>query len=158
MVVSWCGTASYAPRNRPGATLIEVMFITMVVGILVVIIAGPVGAARERAMVAATKNDIRNLEGAIERYIVNELAMPASLDDLDEYEQTPEVMYCRFIPTLGADLRSSTVELAAMHRGAATVVSTIYPVAGGRFTETSLKKATCPNPKKKLVKVAKKKT
>jgi prepilin-type N-terminal cleavage/methylation domain-containing protein len=157
MIAKWCRTASYAPHNRPGVTLVEVMFVTMIIGVLVMVVAGPVGSARERAMVSAVKSDMRNVEDAIDRYILTTMELPASLDDLDEeYEPASEVLYCRFTPTPAADLKSSTIELAGMHRSSVTVVSTIYPSEGGRFTETPLKKVACPSPKKKLVKVKKK--
>jgi Tfp pilus assembly protein PilE len=126
------------------------MFVTLVIGILVLIVSGPVGAARERAMVAATKTDMKNLQGAIERYVAREMKWPTSLDDLDdEYEQTADVLYCTFTVTPGADLPSGTVSMSAMHRGSLTVVSTVFPTAQGQLTETALKNTACSSPIRK---------
>jgi prepilin-type N-terminal cleavage/methylation domain-containing protein len=122
-------------ESRPGLTLIELMFVTVILGIIVMIGIGPFAKARERAMVGAVKGDMRNVEGEIDRYVTVNGYWPQSANDLEEYESGPDILYCSFALNVAARAADNTISLSAIHRGSTTIVSATTP--GGTMTEAT---------------------
>lgn len=84
-------TCRFRGRDR-GFTSTELMFVVVVLGILVVVAVSSFFAATSKAELAACRANIRVLEDAVMAYqAANEGALPASLDDIDEYIIAPNV-------------------------------------------------------------------
>jgi Tfp pilus assembly protein PilE len=140
-----------ALESRPGLTIVEIMFVTMIIGIIVMIAVGPLAKARERAMVGAVKGDMHNMESEIERYVTVNGYWPTVVDDLDEYDSGPDILYCSFALNPGATAVANTISMSAIHRGATTIVSVTTP--GGIMTEATAKTTSgCTAKKTKAVK------
>ncbi|MBI4513531.1 MAG: prepilin-type N-terminal cleavage/methylation domain-containing protein [Gemmatimonadetes bacterium] len=129
--------------DRSGFTLIELMIVTLIIGILALVAAQGLGRARERSMVSTTKAELRNAMTAIEDYVTEKMQWPKSVADLEAgaYQKSPNVDYCEF--RYVADRDEPYVKLKAMHRGSKTLVETRYPIWGGRMDEGKGPKGGC---------------
>ena len=122
-------------RNRPGFTLMELMIVTVVVGILASIAAASYSGLRERSKVAATRAELRNLLNAAETYRSVHGLLPETLDVLvagGYHASSHNVDYCDFTRDPGPpeDLR-----IEAAHRGSNVHLVAQYPSAGVDMTE-----------------------
>jgi prepilin-type N-terminal cleavage/methylation domain-containing protein len=83
---------------RQGFTLVELLIVTMVVGILAAVAAPSLRAARERAFVAATKAEVRHAAQHVELYLSFNHQWPTRVEDLAEVGYTPssDIVFCRF--------------------------------------------------------------
>ena len=70
-------------RNSHGFSLIELLLVTLIIGILATIAIPRLTAARDRAFVATMQADLRNLATQQEIHYADELTYSDDLDDLD---------------------------------------------------------------------------
>ncbi len=70
-------------RGCEGFTLIELMVVTMIIGLLAAGALPRFDSARERTQFAAIQQDLRNLGASQERYYQGETSYALDLDDLD---------------------------------------------------------------------------
>ncbi len=77
--------------KRTGFTLIEIMIVTVIIGILALIAIPRVGAMKERAIVASMMAELRNLQLSQEAFFTKDLAFAASLAELTEFEQSADI-------------------------------------------------------------------
>lgn len=123
-------------RNREGFTLLELMLVTVIIGVLATVMMGAYSGIKERAKTAVTRSELRNVVTAAEAYRSVTGLLPASLDDLVEggfHRQSPNIDYCEFERQAGppADLR-----VVAAHRGSTTHLVAQYPSWGVVVRET----------------------
>jgi prepilin-type N-terminal cleavage/methylation domain-containing protein len=140
--------SSHRQRRRAlsGFTLVELLLVTVIVGLLASISAPFVQAARDKTFVTAAMADLRNLEGAIEAYVTMESRRPTSLADLtdnDYYTNTNDVSVCLFIPIPEFSWRPASFLLVLAHAGSGTAVYTVYPIYGGRIEEFNTGDSGC---------------
>lgn len=136
---------SRPPRARQGFTLVELMFVTALLGLLAVIAVQPLARARQSAMVAAAVSDMHNIMKSVELYrIMNNGAFPASVEDLQTFDfvQTAEVEYCRF-ELMDAGAPDAHVLITATHKRSGVLVTTRYPLWQGRIDQTDLVSGDC---------------
>lgn len=69
-------------RNSGGFSLIELLLVTLIIGILATIAIPRLTAARDRAFVATMQADLRNLATQQEIHYADELTYSDDLDDL----------------------------------------------------------------------------
>ncbi len=129
-------------RVRPGDrgfTLIELILVTVVLGLLAAIVSPYFGRARDRAYLAQMQVDARHLMEGVETYAsLNDGAVPTSIEDLEEgstYTPTSEVEYCVFVAVPGAPGRDPYVIAMAGHPATTTKVFIVYPLWGSRMID-----------------------
>jgi prepilin-type N-terminal cleavage/methylation domain-containing protein len=131
-------------RARGGFTLLELLLVTVILSLLAVIVAGPVGRARERAMHAAAKSDLAQAIRAVEFYRgLNQGRLPATVADLAavDYTPAPQIQVCRFVRTDAAVPAERYVTIDMRHRGSPRGVTTVYPSWQGRIDDKTI--TTC---------------
>ncbi len=80
-------------RDNHGFSLMEIMFVVLILGILVAIVVASYVAATARAEATACRANVRVLEGAIVSYqAANSGDLPGTLADLNDYVNEPD--YC----------------------------------------------------------------
>lgn len=129
-----------------GFTLVELMLVTVIIGLIASISAPFVQTARDRAFVTAAKSDLRNIQTAIETYIALENKWPLSIADLTEkgyFTSTEDVAVCHFLPIPPFTWRPASVLLMLAHEGSATMVYTLYPIYNGKIIEFSSSTQGC---------------
>ncbi|HUG38896.1 MAG TPA: prepilin-type N-terminal cleavage/methylation domain-containing protein [Longimicrobiales bacterium] len=129
-------------RNREGFTLLELMIVTVLIGILSTIMLATYSGLRERGMTAVTRSELRNLMTAIEWYHSVEGMLPETLDQLVDrgyHQKSPNINYCEFAREAGppADLR-----VVATHRGSNLHLVAQYP-SWGTVTEEAIGADDC---------------
>jgi prepilin-type N-terminal cleavage/methylation domain-containing protein len=132
--------------TRTGFTLVELLLVTIIIGILASIAAPFVQAARDKALVAAARADLRNIQNAIESYVTMESRWPTTLTDLtdkDYFTSTPNVSVCYFIPIPASSWRPASVLLLLAHEGSTTMVYTLYPMYNGKVVEFTTSALGC---------------
>ena len=77
--------------KRTGFTLIEIMIVTVIIGILALIAIPRVGSVKERAIVASMMAELRNLQLAQEAFYAKDLEFAASIAELTEFEQSADI-------------------------------------------------------------------
>ena len=122
-------------RNREGFTLLELMVVTIIIGVLASLALAAFGGVREKAMVGAARAEVRNLLTAAEAYRSVNGLLPASLDDLlasGLHVSSENIDYCDFTRVDGppADLR-----VEAAHRGSTIHLVAQYPSWGVEMKE-----------------------
>lgn len=141
------GAAPGVLRARVGFTLLELLLVTVILSLLAVIVAGPVGRARERAMHAAAKSELAQAIRAVEFYQgLNQGRLPATVADLAavDYTPAPQVQVCRFVRTDAAVPAERYVTIDMRHRGSPRGVTTVYPSWQGRIDDKTI--TTCGGP------------
>ena len=129
-------------RGTDGFTLLELLVVTVVLGILALLAAIPLGKAREAAMVSAAKAELRQLVYAIELYQTERYVLPPTLAALRSFSRSGDIRICTFAVAEGAG--GPTIELEAQHRGSKTRVSSVYPDEAVSFQERTVG-AVCPD-------------
>lgn len=132
------------PRNgwkgrRGGFTLIELLLVTVILGLLAGIVAPYFSAARERAIAAQMRAELRNLKDGIETYIImNDGLFPASLEALEDgstYNPTTEIEYCVFQAVPPSAARDGYVIALVAHPGTTQKMFVVYPLWGDRVLD-----------------------
>jgi prepilin-type N-terminal cleavage/methylation domain-containing protein len=130
-------SSSLNPFRGPsrGFTLIELMTVTVIIGILAIIAVGVMGTMRERAYVATTISELRNTVTAVELYRTSTTEWPGSPEDLTVVGFTPSgaIEFCRFEFVSAGGGEGEHLALQARHQSATTAVETLYPIWGGRM-------------------------
>ena len=123
--------------RRSGFTLLELMIVTVIIGILTMVAAGPIGRMREKAMVAATRVELRQMMTAIELHEAVTGQLPRKLADLNkvDYVRGKDILICTFTFVAARNRREELVRVVGMHRGSGTRVTTRYPFTDGMMTE-----------------------
>ncbi len=86
----------YMAQNRSGFTLIEVLIVTMVIGLLAAIALPKFAGTREKAYDASAVADLRHLVQSSEAYFADHLQYPAALADLTDWVPSKGVVVTRF--------------------------------------------------------------
>ncbi len=110
--------STFQARRRNGFTLIEVLIVTVIIGILAAIAIPKFSATKEKAYDRAVMSDIRRVQLAAESYFADNLTYPASASDAG------------FAPSSGVTFTRWNVEmkngLSSIHLHAEHVNSTHY--------------------------------
>ena len=126
-------------RGKDGFSLIELLLVTVVLGVLATIVAPYFGTARERAVASQMKADIRHLKEGVETFIImNGGRFPGSLEELEEgstYNKTAEVEYCTFLPVPPSSWREGYVIAMAAHPATTIKMFIVYPLWGSQILE-----------------------
>jgi len=134
------------PTPRPGFTLIELIIVTVVIGVLAMMAAGPLSKARDRGFVTAARSEVKYVAQAIAIYEAERGRWPDELEDLEEvgFRRSPDIHFCTFeyVPRDG-DVEPHVV-LEASHKRSATHVMHEYPTWGPRI-ETEEMDEPCSN-------------
>ncbi len=77
--------------KRTGFTLIEIMIVTVIIGILALIAVLLVGNAKERAIVSSMMAELRNLQLSQEAFFTKNFEFATSLAALTEFEQSADI-------------------------------------------------------------------
>ena len=77
--------------KRTGFTLIEIMIVTVIIGILALIAIPRIGSVKERAIVASMMAELRNLQLSQEAFYTRDLEFAASIAELTEFEQSADI-------------------------------------------------------------------
>jgi type II secretory pathway pseudopilin PulG len=113
----------------------------MILSVLAVIAAGPIGKARERAMHGAARTDLARALRAVEIYQAENMGqMPPNIAALESanYTPAPQIQVCRFQRNDSAVPANRTVEIDMKHRGTDRGVTSIHPTWGGRINDRML--------------------
>lgn len=122
-------------RNRGGFTLLELMIVTVIIGVLASVAVASYAGLRERSKIAATRAELRNLLNAAETYRSITGLLPETLDILVNggyHASSANIDYCDFSRDPGPpeDLR-----IEAAHKGSNVHLVAQYPSAGVDMTE-----------------------
>lgn len=127
------------PMGRRGFTLIELMLVTVIVGVLASIVAPYFVQARERAYLAQMQADVRHLIEGVETFVsLNNGSFPTSIADLEAlstYTPTRDVEYCLFTAVPRAPGRDPYIIALAGHAATTTKVFIVYPTWGSRISD-----------------------
>lgn len=126
-------TERCGPPGRQGFTLVELMIVTVIIGLLAMIVSTPLNRARQNAMVTTAKVELRHVMTAIELYTATTGVLPGSIEILIEVGHSPanDIAYCRFQVADGGAPADSHVMLEAQHIATKTRVRTRYPGHSG---------------------------
>ncbi len=83
-------------QNRSGFTLIEVLIVTVIIGLLAAIALPKITGTKEKAYDATAVADLRHLIEASEAYFADHLEYPAALADLTDWVPSNGVVVTRF--------------------------------------------------------------
>lgn len=123
--------------GRAGFTVIELMIVTVVIAILALLVAGPLTKAREGAMDAASRVELRRAMDAVEMSTAVHGALPSSVTALTAHGFRPgkDVAWCMFQRVEPGDGSGSYVAMEVQHVGSPTRVRARYPGFTGFLTE-----------------------
>lgn len=129
-------------RNREGFTLLELMMVTIIIGILATVVMAAYSGMRERAMTTVTRSELRNLMTAAESYRAVTGFLPETLTELVDggfHRRSADIEYCVFTREPGPpeDLR-----VEAAHRGSDIRLVAQYP-SWGTATQEEIGTADC---------------
>lgn len=128
-------------RARPGFTLVELMIVTAILSMLAMLAVPQIMKAREKAMVAAARTDLRRALQAIEMFrVLNHGAMPDSVQQLEavDFHESSEHIVCRFEKVAAAGIIPEHVIVQIRHRGTTHGVTSEYPIWEARIEELDL--------------------
>ena len=130
-----------------GFTLVELLLVTVVLGILASIVSPYFMRAREQAYTAQIQADVRHLVEGVETYVaMHDGAFPTSLEELEggsTYVHTNEVQYCLFVAVPRSPGREPYVLALAGHPATTMKVFILYPIWGGRMIEFDSRQRGC---------------
>ncbi|HUG39583.1 MAG TPA: type II secretion system protein [Longimicrobiales bacterium] len=123
-------------RKREGFTLLELMLVTVIIGVLATVMVAAYTGLKERGKLAVTRSELRNVMTAAEAYRSVTGTLPVSLDELVDggfHRQSPNIHYCVFERQPGppADLR-----VEAAHSGSTLHLVAQYPSWGVTTQQT----------------------
>ena len=118
-------------RAERGFTLIELMIVTVIVGLLAGMAVPQFDQVRQRAFDAAAMADLRNAMSAIEQYFNENYAYPTSEDDLYAagYSHTPGVSFTTFSIRDANDPDKARIHIHIEHAGSTHYYHEEYPSA-----------------------------
>lgn len=125
--------------KRGGFTLVELLLVTVILGLLASIVAPYFNAARERAIASQMRAELRNLKEGIETYVImNDGLFPPSLEALENgstYNPSTEIEYCVFEAVPPTAERGGYVIALAAHPETTLRMFVLYPLWGQEILE-----------------------
>jgi prepilin-type N-terminal cleavage/methylation domain-containing protein len=117
------------PRNRAGVTLLELMIVTLIIGILALIAVNPLMKARYRAMDSAARSHLRNTVTVAAAYQAIHGVLPTRLADLETvgFVRSGKVRICYFNLDGAAANPATRLTIEAQHANSTTVITTVFP-------------------------------
>jgi prepilin-type N-terminal cleavage/methylation domain-containing protein len=127
---------------RGGFTLIELMIVTVIIGLLAGIAIPKFDQVRERAYDAAALADLHSAEDEIERYFNDHLAYPPDDEALfDEgFALSPGVTFLKFQLSNASDPELAHMHIHIAHQGSPHYFHVEYPDRKGKPPELRWKK------------------
>lgn len=126
-------------RRRAGLTLIELLLVTVVLGIIANIVAPYFQIAREQELLARVQDDVQQMIEGVQAYVaLNEGSWPSSLEEVEaggSYVPSEGVEYCTFGFVPRAPGREPYVIALVGHRGSSWKVFVAYPLWGSGTIE-----------------------
>lgn len=123
--------------GRRGFALVELLLVTVVLGLVATIVSPYVQRARERDLVTRMEADARDLARSVEIYTaLNEGTWPTSVEEVREavpWTPAGDVAYCRFVPVPGSARREPYFMAVAGHPGTTMKVFVAHPLRGPRI-------------------------
>ncbi len=135
-----------AGRWRRGFTLVELLVVTVIVGVLASIAVPSIRAARDKTFVEVARSDLRNLQHAVEAFTSIEYTLPRSIDELVSgayVTLSTGVEVCLFRDIPAAPWRVASVIMMVAHEGSAVTLYTVYPIQEGRVYEIRTSRPGC---------------
>ena len=129
-------------RNRDGFTLVELMVVTVIIGILASVAQATFSGLKERSMTAVARVEVRNVMTASEKYRAVTGMLPVSLNDLvlgGYHRVSSNIDYCEFLLVPGPP---QDLVIEAAHRGSPVHLLANYP-SQGVLIRDSLATADC---------------
>ncbi len=111
-------------RQQNGFTLIEVLIVTVIIGILAAIAVPKFAATKEKAYDRAVVSDIRRAQVAAEAYYADNMTYPASASDAD-FTPSSGVTFTRW--QLETNDGMSSIHLHADHVRSTHYYHSVYP-------------------------------
>lgn len=111
-----------------GFTLLELMIVTVIVGILAAVAAQVMGGVRESASAAVVVSDIRRLPLVVEPYLAEHGEFPGDVSELKAAGFRTSENVC--ITEYEVDQAAGTVEIRLRYRGQDVFSSWVYPEEG----------------------------
>jgi prepilin-type N-terminal cleavage/methylation domain-containing protein len=140
-------------KRRRGFTLLEMMIVTVILGILAMVASIPIRQVRERAFISSIKQEVKNAVRAAAMYHAVNEEFPEEIGDLsDYYVPGGGAQFCVWTVTDGASPALDVIQIEAVHRGAETGVTTSYPTNNGVLTEKKMPNCVPLSTKKKSAK------
>ncbi len=116
--------STFGARHQNGFTLIEVLIVTVIIGIIAAIAVPKFAATKEKAYDRTVMSDIRRAQVAAEAYYADNLTYPASASDAD-FTPSSGVTFTRWqLETQNGVL---SVHLHADHVGSTHYYHAHYP-------------------------------
>lgn len=121
--------------------MLELMVVTLILAVLAILAAGPFMRTRERAMITATKAELRNALRHVEMYSALYNGLPPRLTDMNsiDYREGPQVIYCQWQHRIIRGKPQLTISLR--HKAMKKGIRTEHPLMSGRSDEVDL--TTC---------------
>ncbi len=116
--------STFEARHQNGFTLIEVLIVTVIIGVLSAIAIPKFAATKEKAYDATVVSDIRRAKLAAESYYADNLTYPASAADAD-FTPSSGVTFTRWNLEMKNGL--SSIHLHADHLNSPHYYHTVYP-------------------------------
>lgn len=117
-------------HNREGYTLIELMVVTVIIGVLATMSIASFSGLREKSMIEATRVEIRTVITSAERYRAVHGLLPTSLEELVDagfHQRSRNIDYCNFTRDDGPPV---DLVIEAAHKGSPVHLVARYPSAG----------------------------
>lgn len=124
-------------RNREGFTLIELMIVTVLIGMLATIVVSTFKGYREKAKLAATRTELRNVMTAAEIFRTVEGVFPETVQDLVDggyHRESGRIDFCVFERQAGPP---EDLHMEAAYQGLNTHLVARYPSWGVVMEETT---------------------
>ena len=120
------------------------MIVTVILSILALIAVRPLREARQNAMVAAAKSEVREVSGALSRHQVVTGLLPDNVGALESAGYTPsrEVEICAFLPRV-TNGRVVAILIQGRHVRGDRVASVEYPDGAIVVLERGGEQASC---------------
>ena len=117
----------------------ELLLVTVIIGLLATIVAPHFGRARESVYLARVQADMRYLASEVEKYAaLKEGGLPGSMEDLragSAFNPSQEVEYCLFEAVPGGDGRDANLIVVAGHPASTRKVLLLFPLWGSEIVD-----------------------
>jgi len=111
---------------------VELLLVTVIIGLMATIVAPHFGRAGESAYLAQVQAEMRNLVVEVERYrALEDGELPRSIEDLKAggaFTPSQEVDYCLFEAIQGTDVRDARLIVIAGHPASTRKALLLYPL------------------------------